>query len=332
MSSNRKLGKAPITAKGLSYDFYWISCPRVERIIRKHLEDVFEKDPGQAPGILRLFFHDCFSQGCDASIFLSGASGEQDTDENFGLRPEAIETIENLRALVRKQCPRVVSCSDILVIAAREAVRQFGGPDFDVPLGRKDSKFFNKSSAANLPKPFFKTGELVKSFSDRNLDATDLVALSGAHTYGLAHCGSLFNRTTDTQPPIDPEFRNGLIGKCPDEDSPVPIDLDIRTPNKFDNMYYIDLLNQQGVFTSDQDLASDPRTREIVNQFSSNQKLFFDKFANAFVKASQLQVLTGNDVNAEIRKTCFAPNNDGFSSSSSSVLHEVVDSAETNNI
>ena len=63
-------------------------------------------------------------QGCDASILLNGANGEQDADENIGLRPGAIQTIENLRALVRKQCPRVVSCSDILVIAAREAVRQ----------------------------------------------------------------------------------------------------------------------------------------------------------------------------------------------------------------
>jgi hypothetical protein len=39
-----------------------LSCPKVERIVRFHLEDVFEKDSGQAPGILRLFFHDCFSQ------------------------------------------------------------------------------------------------------------------------------------------------------------------------------------------------------------------------------------------------------------------------------
>ncbi|MED6132637.1 hypothetical protein PIB30_020975 [Stylosanthes scabra] len=336
MSSNRKLGRAPITAKGLDYDYYWISCPRLERIVRKHLEDVFAKDPGQAPGILRLFFHDCFSQGCDASILLDGANDEQTADENIGLRPEAIQTIENLRALVRKQCPRVVSCSDILVIAAREAVRQFGGPDFDVPLGRKDSKSFNTSAATNLPKPFFKTPDLLKSFTDKKLDATDLVALSGAHTYGVSHCGSVFdfeqiipfNRSTDA--PIEPQFSNSLVGKCPNEDSPATIDLDIRTPNKFDNMYYIDLLNQQGVFISDQDLAYHKDTKEIVNQFASNQKLFFDKFANAFVKASQLEVLTGNDKRGEIRKSCFAPN-DGDDGVSSSLLHEVVDSATASN-
>jgi peroxidase len=72
-------------------------------------------------------------------------------------------------------------------------------------------------------------------------------------------------------------------------------------------MYYINLLNHQGVFTSDQDLASHPKTKEIVNLFASNQKEFFNKFANAFVKVSQLDVLTGNQ--GEIRKSCFAPNN-----------------------
>lgn len=66
-------------------------------------------------------------QGCDASILLNGVDGEDDEkqhDANFALREEALQTIENIRAIVRKQCPRIVSCADILVIAAREAVRQ----------------------------------------------------------------------------------------------------------------------------------------------------------------------------------------------------------------
>lgn len=65
-------------------------------------------------------------QGCDGSILLNGV-GEDDEKQhpaNFALREEAIQTLENLRALIRRQCPRVVSCADILVLAAREAVRQ----------------------------------------------------------------------------------------------------------------------------------------------------------------------------------------------------------------
>ncbi|MCI46462.1 peroxidase 12-like, partial [Trifolium medium] len=65
--------------------------------------------------------------GCDASILLNGngtEKNERDHPANFGLRDEAIQAIEDIRAIIRVQCPRVVSCADILVIAAREAVRQ----------------------------------------------------------------------------------------------------------------------------------------------------------------------------------------------------------------
>ncbi|CAL0302993.1 unnamed protein product [Lupinus luteus] len=294
---------------GLSYNYYLLTCPLIERIVRKHLEDVFQKDSGQAPGILRLFFHDCFAQGCDASILLNGV-GQDDEKQNFaniGLRPEAIQTIENIRQIVARQCLRVVSCADILVLAAREAVRQSGGPDFDVRLGRKDSLTFNVSAPNNLPAPFARTSDLLKKFGDRKFDTTDVVALSGAHTFGRAHCPSLVNRTIEDNPPIDPDFKNKLKATCPSNANPdITVDLDNITPTKFDNKYYINLLNKQGVFTSDQDIAQDPRTKDIVRSFANNQKLFFDKFANAFVKVSQLGVLTGFE--GEIRKTCFATN------------------------
>ncbi|CAJ2666454.1 unnamed protein product [Trifolium pratense] len=323
--SSERVARPPIV-RGLDWDYYWLSCPRVERIVRKHLEDVFEKDSGVAPGILRLFFHDCFSQGCDASILLNGngtEENERNHPANFGLRDEAIQAIEDIRAIIRVQCPRVVSCADILVIAAREAVRQFGGPDFDVPLGRKDNTKFDIDSPDNLPVPFERTDvQLSDFFEPKNFDATDLVALSGAHTFGRAHCTTLFNRTIDTNPPIDPDFKNQLEAACPkDKELINTVNLDIRTPIQFDNMYYINLLNHQGVFTSDQDLASNPKTKEIVNRFASNQNEFFNKFANAFVKVSQLDVLTGNQ--GEIRKSCFAPNNKK-KSNVASVVEEVV--------
>lgn len=47
---------------GLSWTFYNSSCPELESIVRTHLKTVFEKDIGQAAGLLRLHFHDCFVQ------------------------------------------------------------------------------------------------------------------------------------------------------------------------------------------------------------------------------------------------------------------------------
>jgi peroxidase len=187
-------------------------------------------------------------------------------------------------------------------------------------LGRRDSLTFNVTAPDNLPVPFERTDEQLRLFQSRKFDATYLVALSGAHTFGRSHCPTLFNRTIDTNPPIDPNFKKQLEATCPNDQSLNTINLDIRTPTKFDNMYYINLLNHQGVFTSDQDLASHPKTKEIVNLFASNQNEFFNKFANALVKVSQLSVLTGNQ--GEVRKSCFAPNN--RQSNMASVVEEEV--------
>jgi len=49
---------------------------------------------------------------------------EKSHPANVGIRPEALQAIEDLRSLIYKQCLPVVSCADILVVAAREAVRQ----------------------------------------------------------------------------------------------------------------------------------------------------------------------------------------------------------------
>jgi peroxidase len=51
----------------------------------------------------------------------SGPS-EQDAPPNLTLRAKAFEIIEDLRRRVEKACGLVVSCSDILALAARDSV------------------------------------------------------------------------------------------------------------------------------------------------------------------------------------------------------------------
>ncbi|KAE8683405.1 Peroxidase 12 [Hibiscus syriacus] len=141
----------------------------------------------------------------------------------------------------------------------------------------------------------------------KNLDPTDVVALSGGHTIGLSHCTSFTGRLYPTQDPtMDQTFANNLKVICPIANSTNTTVLDIRTPNIFDNKYYVDLMNRQGLFTSDQDLYTDSRTRGIVTSFAIDQNLFFQRFAVAMIKMGQLSVLTGND--GEIRANCSARN------------------------
>ncbi|KAJ6306802.1 hypothetical protein OIU78_022003 [Salix suchowensis] len=301
---------------GLSWTFYKSNCPKLESIVRKQLKKVFKKDIEQAAGLLRLHFHDCFVQGCDGSVLLDGsASGpsEQDAPPNLTLRAKAFEIIEDLRDRVEKACGRVVSCSDILALAARDSVYLSGGPDYDVPLGRRDGLQFatRNETLNNLPPPFANADTILANLSTKGFDATDVVALSGGHTIGISHCSSFTDRLYPTQDPsMDKTFANNLKEVCPTSDFNSTTVLDIRSPNKFDNKYYVDLMNRQGLFTSDQDLYTNKKTRGIVTSFAVNQSLFFDKFVVAMIKMSQLKVLTGNQ--GEVRASCSARNS-GFS-------------------
>ncbi|KAL3737156.1 hypothetical protein ACJRO7_025990 [Eucalyptus globulus] len=300
--------------KGLSWSFYEKSCPKVESVIKKHLKKVFEEDIGQAAGLLRLHFHDCFVKGCDASVLLDGsASGpsEQDAPPNRSLRPTAFKIIDDLRELVDKKCGRVVSCADIAAIAARDSVVLSGGPEYDVPLGRRDGLTFATQNVTleNLPAPTENASAILSALAKKNLDATDVVALSGGHTIGLGHCTSFENRLYPTQDPtMEKTFAHDLKGVCPTTNSTNTTVLDIRSPNRFDNKYFVDLVNRQGLFTSDQDLYEDPATRDIVTSFAEDQELFFEKFVLAMTKMGQFGLLTGTK--GEIRANCSVRNSE----------------------
>lgn len=109
---------------------------------------------------------------------------------------------------------------------------------------------------------------------------------------------------------MDKTFAGNLKTTCPTPTSNNTTVLDLRSPNVFDNKYYVDLMNRQGLFTSDQTLYTDSRTRGIVTSFAVNQTLFFEKFVVAMVKMSQFSVLTGAE--GEIRANCSVRNTDNM--------------------
>lgn len=186
---------------------------------------------------------------------------------------------------------------------------QSGGPEYNVPLGRKDRLTFatKEEVLANLPGPNNNASFLLTSLATKKFDAMDVVALNGAHTIGRGHCGAFIGRLFPTlDPTMDPIFADNLKEICPEQNSTNTAMLDIRTPNTFDNQYYVDLVNREGLFTSDQDLYMDKRTRGIVESFAEDQELFFEKFVHAMIKMGQLSVLTGQE--GEIRANCSVAN------------------------
>ncbi|KAL2894426.1 Peroxidase 12, partial [Bienertia sinuspersici] len=188
-------------------------------------------------------------------------------------------------------------------------ILQTGGPYYNIPLGRRDSQNFatRNVTLANLPPPTFNTSQLIKLFTSKNFTNTDLVALSGGHTIGRAQCASFTNRLYPTQDStLNQFFANNLKLTCPASNTTNTTNLDLRTPNIFDNKYYVDLMNRQGLLTSDQDLYTDSRTRSIVTSFAVNQTLFFEKLIDGMIKMGQLGVLTGSQ--GEIRANCSSTN------------------------
>ncbi|GMH00763.1 hypothetical protein Nepgr_002602 [Nepenthes gracilis] len=128
------------------------------------------------------------------------------------------------------------------------------------------------------------------------------MALSGAHTIGHSHCFLFLPQLFPTQDPnMDKTFANRLKLTCPTTNS---------TNTTVIDKYYVDLMNRQGLFTSDQDLYIDKRTKGVVTSFAVDQALFFDKFVFAMIKMGQLSVLTGTQ--GEVRNNCSAKNFDYF--------------------
>ncbi|KAJ8476650.1 hypothetical protein OPV22_020377 [Ensete ventricosum] len=83
-----------------------------------------------AASILRLFFHDCFVNGCDASILLDDTTAFTGEKNAFPNRKSArgYEVIDAIKSSVEAACRATVSCADILALAARDGVALLGGP------------------------------------------------------------------------------------------------------------------------------------------------------------------------------------------------------------
>ena len=155
-----------------------------------------------------------------------------------------------------------------------------GGPDVKFRVGRKDAKSLEESvdegrhpdgdkGSDHLRDVFYRMG-----FTDQ-----DIVVLSGAHTAGRCHVE-----------------RSGFEG---------PWTAD---PNKFDNSYFVDMLNkkweetkssagnpqfkdesgQQMMLISDLALMQDEKFRPYVEKYAKDENAFFDDFAVAYQKLVEL--------------------------------------------
>ncbi|XP_072996203.1 peroxidase 4-like [Typha latifolia] len=291
----------------LTTDYYSYTCPGVFSTVKSAVQSAVAKENRLGASILRLFFHDCFVNGCDGSLLLDDTAtftGEKTAKPNNG-SVRGFEVIDSAKSAVEKACPGVVSCADILAIAARDSVVILGGPNWNVKLGRRDSKTASLSTANNdIPSPSMNLANLTAKFAAQGLSVKDLVALSGGHTIGLARCVS-FRAHIYNDTDIDSSFAKTRQANCPKTTGSGDTNLaplDLQTPTHFDNNYYKNLIKFKGLLHSDQELFNGGSTDSQVKAYSSSYSSFFSDFVAGMIKMGDIKPLTGKK--GEIRLNC----------------------------
>ncbi|KAG0546311.1 hypothetical protein BDA96_02G436700 [Sorghum bicolor] len=302
------LALATAATAQLSSTFYDTSCPKALATIKSAVTAAVNNEARLGASLLRLHFHDCFVDGCDASVLLADTgsfTGEQGAIPNKNsLR--GFSVIDSIKTQVEAVCNQTVSCADILAVAARDSVVALGGPSWTVLVGRRDSTTASKDNAErDLPPPSFDLANLTRSFANKNLSVTDMVALSGGHTIGQAQCrffrDHIYNDTN-----INSAFAASLQANCPrpangSGDSTLA-PLDAASPTAFDNAYFSNLMSHKGLLHSDQQLFNGGSTDSTVRSFASSASAFSNAFATAMVNMGNIAPKTGSQ--GQIRVTC----------------------------
>ncbi|MBA0755577.1 hypothetical protein Gogos_020035 [Gossypium gossypioides] len=321
----------------LQLNYYAQSCPNAEEIIRQQVNKLYNKHGNTAVSWVRNLFHDCMvkvyfytyiricayimkmksenniaillMQSCDASLLLetvNGIESEQKSDRSFGMRN--FKYVKTIKDALEQECPRTVSCADIVSLSARDGIVLLGGPRIEMKTGRKDSKRSYLSEVENTIPNHNDSMELVLSrFQSIGIDTKEIVALLGAHSVGRVHCVNLVHRLYPTvDPTLDPDYAEYLKGRCPTPDPDPEAVLysrnDRETPMILDNMYYKNLLKHKGLLVIDQQLTSDPTTSPFVEKMAADNGYFHDQFARAVLLLSENNPLTGDE--GEVRKDC----------------------------
>ncbi|KAM6579027.1 hypothetical protein CsatB_030864 [Cannabis sativa] len=258
-----------------------------------------------AASLIRLHFHDCFVNGCDGSILLDGDGSEKEGAGNKN-SARGFDVIDTIKTAVENECAGVVSCADILAIAARDSVLLSGGRSWRVLVGRRDGLVPNKTGADNLPAPFESHSVYQVVLSMANSKCFFLCSIYMCATFEDRLFN--FNQSSSPDPFLETTMLSDLQTLCPSSggDGNKTTALDRNSTDLFDNHYFKNLIAGKGLLSSDQILfsgdAAANTTKSLVESYNNNQTLFLVDFVKAMIKMGNISPLTGSD--GEIRKNC----------------------------
>eukprot|EP01084_Bolivina_argentea_P277452 473679_1 len=252
--------------------------------LRKDVESLL-REKKCAPILVRLAWHDAGTFCAKDNSGGSRAAQRFDDGESKHGANAGLGIARNLLSdLVKKYCNDKcnVSIADLWAYAGNTAIAFTGGPDVAFKFGRSDIK----SSAECVEEGRLPDGDkglehLRTVFNRMGFNDTDIVALSGAHTLGSCHGD-----------------RSGFEGFWTAQ------------PLKFDNSYYVDLINKKWaktestkgnvqlknaeddkdktmMLTTDHCLYTRKETKSLVEKYAKDQKAFFNDFSVAWTKLIQ---------------------------------------------
>ncbi|KAL5854865.1 hypothetical protein ACOSQ4_004667 [Xanthoceras sorbifolium] len=301
----------------LKVGFYSETCPEAESIVRGVVQDAVLSNPKMAAVLLRLHFHDCFVEGCDGSILIeNGATAEKHAFGHQGVG--GFETIEKAKARLEDACRGVVSCADIVAMAARDAIALSNGPAYEVPTGRRDGAVSNVSLADDMPDVSDSIQQLKTKFFLKGLSDKDLVLLTAAHTIGTTACFFMtkrlyhFSPGGGSDPAINPSLVPELKSICPENgDVNVRLSIDRGSERIFDKQILQNIKEGFAVLESDSKLNDDPITKTIIDSYIGFLNPIFGPsfeadFVESIIKMGQIGVKTG--LQGEVRRVCAAFN------------------------
>ncbi|XP_066346938.1 peroxidase 57-like isoform X3 [Miscanthus floridulus] len=314
------------------FGFYDDKYPDAEEIISSTVRKLYHADPNVAAALVRLFFHDCFIHGCDASVLLDrvdGRKSERDAGPNQSVR--GMGAVEAIKQRVEKACPGTVSCADILALAARDSLVLVGGPTYPVLTGRRHSaqSFYHDVVAGSIPPPNATYAMTLAAFARRGqFTEPETVALlvllsAGAHSIGKVRCMFFADRIYDfagTGAPndsIDPDMVGEKRAVCgggggdgDGNDGAAAMEMGYYRQGRevgFGAHYYAKLLEGGGILRADQQLTAGSTVRWVCVYASRahSEEVFREDFAHAMVKLSALAPLTGSA--GQVRISCSKP-------------------------
>ncbi|KAL6350594.1 hypothetical protein AAG906_022304 [Vitis piasezkii] len=297
----------------LEYDFYRNSCPKAESIVRSSMAQIFAAHSDAPPALLRLLFHDCFIQGCDASILLDDSNESTNRSaEKLAIPNQTLkgfDKVEKIKEELEKACPGVVSCADILVLATRDGIVLAGGPFYPVFTGRRDSnQSYFQEAMDDIPKPDGNITQTLGLFTLRGFNERETVSLLGQPDPSIAsdfldemrrNCQDSGNSSNGTaSPPMVSRAMSELtLGMTYYQG----LSSSVSSGSAFDTHYYQSLLQGRGLLFSDQQLMAEEKTERLVRAYASDDGSTFQiDFARSMMKMSSLSVLTGSQEQTDI--------------------------------